>query len=177
MARTIYQYAPIKERPDVAVGVLLPFNKAADSKGDTNNYASGSDSGFGVFNLSYTTEEQSISNLKNLLLTGKGERFMQPNFGTRIREFLFRQITDTTKDELVESIIDDINFWLPYIVIDSIDTYSEYNELQLRIAFRVTESGANLVINVFASENVVRVAEPKLNTDVELVPVGTFGGY
>ena len=177
MARTIYQYAPLRERPDVAVGIKLPYNKAADSKDDRDNYASGSASGLGVFNLSYTTEEQAISNLQNLLLTKKGERYMQPNFGTNIQSFLFQQLNDTTTNELVDSVSEDIENWLPYIIIDSIKSNIEFNELQLRIAFRVSEQGANLVINVFANENVIRVTEPSLNDETVLVPVGTFGGY
>lgn len=176
MARTIYQYAPRREFPDVAVGIKLPFNTAADGKPDTINYASGSVNGKGVFNLSYTTEEQAISNLQNLILTKKGERFMQPNFGTNVQNFLFEQLNNITTNDLVDSITSDIELWLPYIIVDSIQSNIEQNELQLRIAFRVTETGANLVINVFANENVVRVSQPVLSTESVLVPIGTFGG-
>ena len=49
---------------DKGVGLLLPLNKKSG----------------GVFGLSYTTEEQGISNLKNLLLTRKGERLYHPTF-------------------------------------------------------------------------------------------------
>ena len=63
-ARKEYFYSPIDLEPDIAVGITLPFGKDK-----------------GLFSLSYTTEEQSISNLKNLLLTRKGERLFQPEFG------------------------------------------------------------------------------------------------
>ena len=82
--RPIYQYQINRSNPDRAVGILLPFNKPVEGKAIADNYASGSIGAGGVFIQSYTTELQSISNLKNLLLTRKGERYMQPNFGTDI---------------------------------------------------------------------------------------------
>jgi phage baseplate assembly protein W len=174
MARTIYQYKPYNDTPDIAVGILLPFNKAASAKTDTQNYASGSLSGGSVFALSYTTEEQSISNFKNLLLTGKGERIMQPNFGTRIRESLFEQNTEVLADTLSSSLRDDIEYWLPYIIIDAIDITRDENTLSIRISFRVTESGANLVINVLASENAIIISQTTPNLDVQqqLIAIG-----
>ena len=170
MQRTIYQYEPRRKSPDIAIGVKLPFNKGGDSKPDTNNYASGSIGGRGVFNLSYSTEEQAISNLKNLLLTRKGERYMQPSFGTDIYDFIFSQNTAETVDTLVQSIQEDINFWLPYIVVKSLQSYQENNELQLRLEFSVTENGANLVILIFADENVVAVSDTT-NAELVLTPV------
>ena len=43
------------------------------------------------FNMSHTTEEQAVSNYINLLLTRKGERLMQPQFGIGIQDYLFDQ--------------------------------------------------------------------------------------
>ena len=84
MARTIYQYKPFIDPSSTAVGIKLPFNQAAVGKDDRSatvgNVSSGSfqtTSGKGVFSLSYTTEDQAISNLTNLLLTRKGERFLR----------------------------------------------------------------------------------------------------
>ena len=48
----IKKYNPIDLLPDVAVGIKLPFT------GKSGN----------LFDLSYSTEEQALSNLKNLLL-------------------------------------------------------------------------------------------------------------
>ena len=120
MARTVYQYKPINDTPDVAVGITLPFNTDGYNRTISQNYASGSSSAGSVFALSYTTEDQALSNLKNLLLTSKGERFMQPNFGTRIRNSVFEQNTSDLQDVLSTTLQDDIEYWLPYIIINSI---------------------------------------------------------
>ena len=68
MARPVYQYRPIADNKDTALGILLPLNKGAVGKSASSNYASGSSGGNGVFESSYTTFEAAVSNLKNLIL-------------------------------------------------------------------------------------------------------------
>jgi|TARA_B100000497_G_scaffold15379_1_gene17777 phage baseplate assembly protein W len=132
--RTEYRYNPIDFNDNVAVGVTLPYGKLG-----------------GLFNLSYTTEEQSVSNLKNLLLTRKGERPFQPEFGSDVYSLLFENIGLDLSDRLSESLREDINLWLPYIIIDDIivDTEPDRNYVKIQLSFRVTEQGANQQIVVF----------------------------
>jgi phage baseplate assembly protein W len=186
MARTIYQYKPFVNTSDTAVGIKIPFNQAAFSKNDRSsivgNVLSGSfqsTSGKGVFALSYTTEDQAISNLTNLLLTRKGERYMQPNFGTDIYDSIFEQNTDVLADNLQSSLEEDIGYWLPYITLINVDVFREArneNVLNIRIVFRVTNTGANLVINVLAQENTIIVSQttPQVDVNRQLTAVGVF---
>ena len=83
----------------------LPFNKGRS----------------GLFQQSQTTLEQAGSNIKNLLLTAKGERVMQPNFGSRLRELLFEQYTEDLSSRIQEEIQEAISTWLPYINIASVN--------------------------------------------------------
>lgn len=78
---------------------------------------------------------------------------MQPNFGTAIYDSLFEANTDTLLQNLKSSIRDDIEFWLPYIIVNDIDAIRSDHRIDLRLHFRTSENGANLVINVLASEN------------------------
>ena len=64
--------------PDTKIGLELPFARSRA----------------GLFGLTETTLEQAGHNIKNLLLTAKGDRVMQPDFGSRLRELLFEQIND-----------------------------------------------------------------------------------
>jgi phage baseplate assembly protein W len=98
-----------------------------------------------LFKLSYTTEEQSISNLKNLLLTRKGERPFQPFFGTDVYSLLFEQLTDDLEESLSNSLTADIKFWLPYIIINSIliNVNEDTNRVNISLNYKVTETGAN----------------------------------
>ena len=91
--------------PDIRIGLKLPFNRGKS----------------GLFPQTETTLEQAGSNIKNLLLTAKGERIMQPNFGSRLRELLFEQYTEDLSSRIQEEIQEAISTWLPYINIASVN--------------------------------------------------------
>ena len=176
MPRPVFQYKPRNDDPDNGIGILLPFNKGAKGRPPQTHYQSGSISGNGVFELSYTTQEQVISNLKNLLLTGKGERLMQPNFGTSIRQIIFENNTTELREMLFDAINEDIAFWLPYVKLNNVEitTSDDRHTLTVRLTFRIENIGANVVINVLASENIFQVAEVE-EEDLTLQEVGQFG--
>jgi|TARA_B100000287_G_scaffold337574_1_gene323457 phage baseplate assembly protein W len=188
MSRAIYQLKPINDTPDQAVGILLPMNRAADRYENSltalsgslqlkgQQYDQGSRGGGSVFAQSYSTEGQAISNLINLLLTDKGERLMQPDFGTEIKKSVFEQNTESLQDFLTETITRDINRWLPYIIINEVAAERDIDSHQLFIAisFKVTQSGANMVINIMADENKAVVTDVSIDTAVSLTQVGTF---
>ena len=134
--RKEYKVNPLDLKRNKAIGVKLPLG------GDP------------LFSLSYTTEEQAISNLKNLLLTRKGERPFQPTFGTDIYSLLFEQISEQLSSDLEESLRNDIQYWLPYIIIDEINiiTNEDYNRIDISLKVKVTEQGANVVINMMITE-------------------------
>ena len=91
--------------PDIRIGLKLPFNRGRS----------------GLFPQTQTTLEQAGSNIKNLLLTAKGERIMQPNFGSRLRELLFEQYTEDLSSRIQSEIQEAISTWLPYINISSVN--------------------------------------------------------
>ena len=91
--------------PDVRIGLKLPF---------TRDKA-------GLFGTTETTLEQAGFNIKNLLLTAKGERVMQPDFGSGLRELLFEQYTEDLEERIAEEIQEAMSTWLPYIIISSVD--------------------------------------------------------
>jgi len=128
--RLQYTLNPIDLKPNKAVGVMLPLG------------------GSPMFKLSYTTEQQAISNLKNLILTTKGERPFQPLFGADIYSLLFENIQSDLDSLLEESLTNDIKIWLPYILLDSVNVNSEpdSNKVSIKIKFRVTSQGANQTI-------------------------------
>ena len=134
--RKEYRFHPLDLKRNKAIGVMLPLG------------------GTPLFKLSYTTEEQAISNLKNLILTRKGERPLQPLFGSDVYSLLFENISENLNDELENSLREDIEFWLPYIIIDevNVDTNEDYNTVSISLKVRVTETGANTQITILVSE-------------------------
>jgi phage baseplate assembly protein W len=75
----------------------------------------------GIFAVNYTTLTQAKDNLKNLILTRKGERLMQPEFGCDVWRVLFEQMDGNVIETSIEtSILDAVSIWLPYLNIDTI---------------------------------------------------------
>lgn len=99
------RYNTIDLQPDVAVGVKLPIVSTTGR----------------LFDLSYSTRDQAISNLKNLILTRRGERLYQPLFGTTLYDYLFEQNDELIVVGIRDSIIEAVSFWLPYITINRLD--------------------------------------------------------
>ena len=195
MARKIYQYKPIKETINQGVGILLPMNKSAHGNNSQfnallgqsatgslgQNYKDGVRSGGSVFALSYSTEEQALSNLKNLLATNRGERFMQPKFGTRIREAIFEPNTTDLREFLNSTIQEALDLWLPYIDIVQLELKRNIDQhtLAIRLTVSISEREANKVIIIFLSEDAIQIVDDQSTgiTDDELVltQTDTFG--
>ena len=85
----------LPENESTAVGIIFPFN---------NN---------GVFFQSFTTKEQVKSNLINLLLTDRGERVNELEFGVGIRRLIFEQ--DVDESTLKIRIQEGIDTYIPEI--------------------------------------------------------------
>jgi phage baseplate assembly protein W len=182
MARPIYRLEPFNTTPNVAIGVKLPFNKPASAFSELSNYASGSTDGGSVFVQSYTTLEQVVSNIKSLLLTRKGERFMQPNLGTNIFNFLFENLTNEALETLQESIEDDFEYWLPYATLNNLMITEDraLNRFNIRFDVAVTTIRANIIINVLLDEEtILQIDVDDTETDdlaqdaLQLVPISS----
>lgn len=100
----------------------------------------------GMFTVNYTTLTQAKDNIINLLMTKKGERLGQPEFGCDIWKVLFEQIVDGDIDDKIEtSIIDSVSKWLPYITVDEIivdydDIDKDNNRIDVEINFSLTSN-------------------------------------
>jgi len=94
----------------------------------------------GYFDQTFSSLEEAKSNLYNLILTKKGERFMQPDFGTDVYKYFFNQITDNIKSSLQKEIKESINTWIPYINVIDVnvnisDQNRDTNKIDISIKF------------------------------------------
>jgi hypothetical protein len=101
---------PLDLQKNIAIGVSLPFNGPA------------------VFNSTYTTKDQIKSNLINLLLTAKGERVMNPEFGCDLKKFLFEGITNSNISLLKTNISDSISTFISEITLKNINLDSNIDD-------------------------------------------------
>jgi len=111
----------------------------------------------GAFAVNYTTLNQAKSNLINLILTKKGERLMQPEFGCDIWRILFEPIVEGQIEQRIEtSILDAVEMWLPYLNIDEIifdydENDIDNNSVSLDVKFSLKSNrnlGESVTINV-----------------------------
>lgn len=112
----------------------------------------------GVFAVNYTTLNQAKDNIKNLILTRKGERLMQPEFGCDVWKVLFEPMDGQIIENLIENyIIDAVETWLPYLTITNIifdydDTDVDLNKIILEIKFALS-SNPNLTETITINVN------------------------
>lgn len=136
--------------PVGAIGIALPFNGVT-----------------GIISSTVTSLDQAISNLKNLLLTSKGERIYQPEFGTDLPQILFQPNLSNLKPAITEIITDAVSFWLPYINITTIDIVTAEDdpsltyEIKVAISFNVPAAsiiGDNPTVTIFVENNQLTVS-------------------
>jgi phage baseplate assembly protein W len=117
---------PLDAEDSIGIGLDLPLTVSKNT----------------FFQLTYTAADQAHANLKNLVLTNKGERVMLPTFGCDIKKMVFEQ---EPEERIIENIKTAIEIWLPYInVIDIIVERDSINEHQINV---------NLNYNVLQDED------------------------
>ena len=117
-----------KQFEDYAIGITLPIQI-----------------GKTAFNQSFITADQVKSNIKNLLLTKRFERLMQPEFGSGIQELLFNMNDEMFADNLENTIVDTLSKWLPYVNVETINIqqsneFKDNNKVEVSVSFRVSDT-------------------------------------
>ena len=117
---------------NVKVGIDLPIRRGAEQDG--------------FFATTSTTIEAVKNNIRNLLQTEEGERFFQPNLGIGLRQLLFEHITNENLIGIQDSILDKIEFWLPFVEVRDIQVLSRddttdigANEIRVKILFNIKQ--------------------------------------
>ena len=115
---------PLDLQPRKAVGIALPF------------------SGKAVFNSTYETKEAIKANLINYILTGKGERYHNPTFGSGIRNLLFENINRDNLTDLEFLVRDAIERYFPKLEILNINLQGapDSNLVSFTLNFRLVDT-------------------------------------
>lgn len=107
----------------------------------------------GYFNQSYTVADQVKSNLINLLNTKKGERRMNPTFGSDLNKVIFEFGNDEIIPIIDSTVRQDIQTWMPYLTVSnvSVDISNEYLDtyaVHIQISFTINQVGISEVQTV-----------------------------
>ena len=113
---------------NIFIGLDLPIRK---SEGVDGYFASTS-----------TTVSAGKNNIRNLLLTNKGERYLQPDIGLNLRKFLFEQITDDIQETIKIEIVETLDKWLPFVNVEELNINAEEdstdtNTLKIFVLFNI----------------------------------------
>jgi len=124
MAFNVKRIDPLDLQPRKAIGVSLPF------------------SGKAVFNSTYQSKDAIKANLINLLLTGQGERYLNPSLGAGLRGYLFENITEASLRRIKSEIISTIELYFPRILIRQSEVTSkpDSNSILFYIKYQVSET-------------------------------------
>jgi phage baseplate assembly protein W len=116
--------------PNRGLGIKLPFN--------THN----------VFTINYTTKNQVKSNLTNYMLTNKGERPFNPEFGADLRRLLFDQNTDFTIAK--EVLLDNLGLYFPMITVNNLDFTADLQRslLNIKLDYSIKKDADTILIQI-----------------------------
>jgi len=140
MAYRIQTIEDITTKSEIGLGVDLSFGNP------------------GIFKTLYTSNDQAKANIRNLLLTRKGERYNQINFGTNLLSLVFEPSNDNLKELISAEISAALNFWLPYIVVQNLeilnvdDDPSLQNTIKIQLTYTVDGFSTD-TITVIAKED------------------------
>ena len=99
----------------------------------------------GAYVLNKNLRQSIRQNLKNLILTTKGERMMLPDFGVGLRNFLFENFTPAVLTNISDEIKSQVASYMPFVNVRRInffdsesnpDTIAE-NELRISIVYDI----------------------------------------
>ena len=79
-------------------------------------------------NPTRTTLDAVKQNVLNLCSTEVGERFMQPGLGIELRRFLFEPFSEDIVLQIQNVIVESMNYWLPFVVVNNIRVKMSDNE-------------------------------------------------
>ena len=124
---------PLDLQKNIAIGVSLPFDGPS-----------------GPFNKTYSTADQIKSNLINLLLTNKGERLFNPEFGADLKTVLFEGITEDTTALIQDLVTTNVVYFIPEVQVNEVlvTPDQDTNTISVTVKYQLIISGTSDQITV-----------------------------
>ena len=86
--------------------------------------------------------------LKNLLLTSKGEKISDPNFGVGMRKFLFSQESEGIEAEIKFEIENQVENYLTYLALTDIIITLEEQQLNIKLKFVLSGDSETQILDL-----------------------------
>jgi phage baseplate assembly protein W len=132
MAQIIQNKYPIDLEARKAIGFGFPIN------------------GNAVFVPTYQTRDQIKANIVNYILTNKGERVFNPEFGGNLRNLIFEGIDEATLDEIQNRIQNSISVYFPQVIVNQIqfNTQPDENTINFTLTYQIINFGITDSVNI-----------------------------
>ncbi len=102
--------------------------------------------------LRYATDDLSVREvIRNLLLTGPGERLMRPEFGAGLLEFINQPNNETTRTLIANLVRKALEQWETRISVDDVSVLPDpqsLTQVQIMIRYQMRHSPQQLQLNV-----------------------------
>ena len=105
-------------------GIKFPINVDSDEKT--------------LFDLNYTRVESVKSEVMHLIFTPKGQRLRNPNFGTRLIQYIFNPNDNETFGDIVTEIKETVKMWIPDCNIKNVEIAEDEDGLEIYAKIRYT---------------------------------------
>lgn len=117
---------PLDLQPRKAIGVKIPFSSKS------------------VFESTFQTKDAIRTNLINYLLTGQGERYFQPTFGTPLRNLLFENLTQNVIEEVKTIIREGIGLFFPKVNVTELQVQPNSDSNAVLVSFKYELQDTNI---------------------------------
>lgn len=126
MAFDVKKVDPLDLQPRKAIGIKLPFSSPS------------------VFTSTYESREAIKTNLINYFLTRKGERYLNPNFGSGIYNYLFEQLTPDVPKKIEAVVRRELPIYFPRVEPIEINTTAVADEHKIQFSLLYTVRQTNI---------------------------------
>jgi len=143
MAYRIQTIEDVTTKSEIGLGVDLSFENP------------------GIFKTLFTSNDQAKANIRNLLLTRKGERYNQLNFGTNLLSLVFLPSDDELKEVISAEISAALSFWLPYIVVQNLEILNVDDDPSLQNTIKIQ---LTYTVDGFSTDSITILAKEDSST-------------
>ena len=134
MAFEVKQIDPLDLQPRKAVGIEIPFSSKS------------------VFKSNFQTKDSIKTSLINYFLTNKGERYLNPSFGSTLREKLFQNINSDLEGEIQSIVKNALEVYFPRVKANKIliESDTDNNLIKFYLSYSIVNSNITdeLLINI-----------------------------
>lgn len=98
----------------------------------------------GLLAMHRTLDATIADNIRNLILTNRGERLFDYGYGANIKELIFELGTEEGDNEAIKRIASAVSLYMPFVILDTFETVIEPQtattpaKLAIRVGYTIT---------------------------------------